>query len=70
MTELTEGDIFRGLITVAAPIVAGNVLQSGLELVDLFFVGRLGQEAIAGVAVSTSIVMVLMTVIIETPSSL
>lgn len=64
MTELTEGDIFRGLITVAAPIVAGNVLQSGLELVDLFFVGRLGSEAIAGVAMSTSIVMVLMTVII------
>ncbi|WP_292366058.1 MULTISPECIES: MATE family efflux transporter [unclassified Methanoculleus] len=64
MTELTEGDIFRGLITVAAPIVAGNVLQSGLELVDLFFVGRLGSEAIAGVAMSTSIVMVLMTIII------
>ncbi|HOI12888.1 MAG TPA: MATE family efflux transporter [Methanoculleus sp.] len=64
MSELTEGDLFRGLITIAAPIVAGNVLQSGLELVDLFFVGRLGSEAIAGVAMSTSIVMVLMTVII------
>lgn len=64
MSELTEGDLFRGLITIAAPIVAGNVLQSGLELVDLFFVGRLGAEAIAGVAMSTSIVMVLMTVII------
>ncbi|KDE56346.1 MATE family efflux transporter [Methanoculleus sp. MH98A] len=64
MSELTEGDLFRGLITIAAPIVAGNVLQSGLELVDLFFVGRLGSEAIAGVAMSTSIVMVLMTIII------
>jgi Na+-driven multidrug efflux pump len=64
MSELTEGDLFRGLLTIAAPIVAGNVLQSGLELVDLFFVGRLGSEAIAGVAMSTSIVMVLMTVII------
>jgi putative MATE family efflux protein len=64
MTNLTEGNLFRGLIAVAAPIVAGNLLQSGLELVDLFFVGRLGKEAIAGVAMSTSIVMVLMTVII------
>ncbi len=64
MSELTEGDLFRGLITIAAPIVAGNVLQSGLERVDLFFVGRLGAEAIAGVAMSTSIVMVLMTIII------
>jgi putative MATE family efflux protein len=64
MSDLTEGDLFRGLLVVAAPIVAGNVLQSGLELVDLFFVGRLGAEAIAGVAMSTSVVMVLMTIII------
>jgi len=64
MSDLTEGDLFRGLLVVAAPIVAGNVLQSGLELVDLFFVGRLGAEAIAGVAMSTSGVMVLMTIII------
>ena len=64
MTGLTEGDLFRGLITIAAPIVVGNVLQSGLELVDLFFVGRLGSEAIAGVAMGSSVIMVLMTVIV------
>lgn len=64
MSGLTEGDLFRGLITIAAPIVVGNVLQSGLELVDLFFVGRLGSEAIAGVAMGSSIIMVLMTVIV------
>ena len=64
MTGLTEGDLFRGLVAVAAPIVAGNVLQSVLEMVDLFFVGRLGYEAIAGVAMSSTIVMVLMTIII------
>jgi len=64
MTGLTEGDLFRGLVAVAAPIVAGNVLQSVLEMVDLFFVGRLGYEAIAGVAMSNTIVMVLMTIII------
>jgi len=64
MSDLTEGDLFRGLLVVAAPIVAANLLQSGLELVDLFFVGRLGAEAIAGVAMSTSGVMVLMTIII------
>lgn len=64
MTGLTEGNLLRGLLIVAAPIVAGNVLQSGLELVDLFFVGRLGAEAIAGVAMSTSVVMVIMTIIV------
>jgi putative MATE family efflux protein len=64
MTDLTEGNLFRGLIAVAAPIVAGNVLQSVLELVDLFFVGRLGYEAIAGVAMGGTVVMVLMTIVI------
>lgn len=64
MSDLTDGNLLRGLITIAAPIVVGNVLQSGLELVDLFFVGRLGNEAIAGVAMGSSVIMVLMTIIV------
>jgi putative MATE family efflux protein len=64
MSYLTEGNLGRGLLRVAAPIVAGNLLQSVLELVDLYFVGRLGAEAIAGVALSGTVVMVLMTIVI------
>jgi len=64
LNEITDGNILRGLLAVSLPIVVGNLLQSVLELVDLYFVGRLGADAIAGVAMSGTIIMVLMTVVI------
>ncbi|HDQ07495.1 MAG TPA: MATE family efflux transporter [Methanoculleus sp.] len=62
--NLTEGSIPRGLMTVAAPIIIGNILQSLVEVADLFFVGRLSPAAIAGVALSLTVIFVLMTVVI------
>jgi Na+-driven multidrug efflux pump len=61
---LTEGHLFRGLIAISLPIIASNLLQSVLEMVDLYFVGRLGANAIAGVAMSTTIIFVLATFIV------
>ena len=61
---LTEGHLFRGLITISLPIIASNLLQSVLEVVDLYFVGRLGADAIAGVAMSTTIIFVLATFVV------
>ena len=64
MSYITEGSTFKGFLTISAPIVANNVLQSVLEIVDLYFVGRLGAEAIAGVAMGGVIIMVLGSIII------
>ncbi|MBN1322683.1 MAG: MATE family efflux transporter [Methanotrichaceae archaeon] len=64
INEITEGSILRGLLAVSLPVMAGNMLQSVLEIVDLYFVGRLGAQAIAGVAMSGTVIMVLMTLII------
>jgi putative MATE family efflux protein len=61
---LTEGPLLRGLITISLPIIAANLLQSVLEVVDLYFVGRLGADAIAGVAMSSTIIFVLVTFIV------
>jgi putative MATE family efflux protein len=61
---LTEGHLLRGLITISLPIIAANLLQSVLEVVDLYFVGRLGADAIAGVAMSSTIIFVLATFIV------
>lgn len=62
--DLTKGPITRSLLTIAAPIVAGNILQSLVEVADLFFVGRLSPAAIGGVGLSISVIFVLMTLII------
>jgi putative MATE family efflux protein len=47
-----EGPITRALVTLAVPIILGNVLQTGYQLTDAFWVGRLGAAAVAAVSVS------------------
>lgn len=49
---LLEGPILTSLITLAVPIVFANILQAGYQLIDAFWVGRLGGDAVAAVAVS------------------
>jgi putative MATE family efflux protein len=47
-----EGPIGSALLRLAVPIILGNVLQTGYQLTDAFWVGRLGGAAVAAVAVS------------------
>ncbi len=47
-----EGPIGRALIVLAIPIILGNVLQTGYQLTDAFWVGRLGAAAVAAVSIS------------------
>jgi putative MATE family efflux protein len=54
-TALLEGPILKSLLRLAIPIVLANVLQAGYQLVDAFWVGRLGGAAVAAVSVSTPV---------------
>jgi Na+-driven multidrug efflux pump len=45
--RLTEGPILTSLVTLAEPIVLGNILQSLYQPTDAFWVGRLGGSAVA-----------------------
>jgi putative MATE family efflux protein len=47
-----EGPIGTALIRLGIPIILGNVLQTGYQLTDAFWVGRLGAAAVAAVSVS------------------
>lgn len=49
MKDLTQGPVRRHLMEMAVPIAAGMLFQTLYFLVDLYFVGRLGDAAIAGV---------------------
>jgi putative MATE family efflux protein len=62
--EITEGNLLHGLLSVSLPILVSNLLQGVVEIVDLYFVGRLGSDAIAGVALATSLIFFLVTVLI------
>ena len=50
MKDLTQGSITRLLIGLAVPIAIGMLFQTLYFLVDLYFVSRLGDAAIAGVS--------------------
>ena len=57
---ITEGNLQRGVIAIALPSVATMLLQTTNGLLDTFFVGSLGTEAVAAITVSGSLMFALM----------
>lgn len=48
----TEGPVGPALIRFAIPLMLGNLLQTGFQLTDAFWVGRLGASAVAAVSLN------------------
>jgi putative MATE family efflux protein len=57
---LLEGPIFSSLLKLAVPIMVANILQAAYQLVDAFWVGRLGGSSVAAVSVSTPVIFLTM----------
>ena len=60
MQDLTQGSVFRHLLKLAAPIAIGMLFQTLYVLVDLYFVARLGDAAIAGVSTAGNLQFIIM----------
>ena len=60
MKDLTEGSIASHLVRMALPIGIGMVFQTLYHLVDLYFVSRLGDAAIAGVSAAGNLQFLVM----------
>ncbi|MEJ1967249.1 MAG: MATE family efflux transporter [Rhizomicrobium sp.] len=60
--RLLEGPIPRSLFLLAFPIMGGNILQIAYQLVDAFWVGRLGASAVAAVSVSMPLMFLMMSI--------
>ena len=52
--DLTEGPIFKTLVKLAVPVTVSMVLFTVYLLMDLYFVGRLGPEAVAALSISSN----------------
>ncbi len=62
-TDLTQGSVFRHLITFSIPMLLGSTLQTAYSIVNALWVGNgLGAEAMAALAVSFPIFFLLMAV--------
>ncbi len=60
MRDLTQGPIPGHLVAMAAPIAAGMLAQTLYFLIDLYFVARLGDTALAGVGAAGIAMFVVM----------
>lgn len=50
--KFTEGKILNSLVSLALPIIFANILQTAYQLIDTFWLGRLGADAVAAVSIS------------------
>src|SRR6187399_2455654 len=62
LRDLTQGAIWRHLVGMAVFIGAGLIVNTLYMLIDLYFVSRLGKEAVAGVASAGSAMYITMSV--------
>jgi len=62
MRDLTQGAIWRHLVSMAVFIGAGLIVNTLYMLIDLYFVSRLGKEAVAGVASAGTAMYITMSV--------
>ena len=60
MKDLTQGPIARLLVAMAVPIAVGMLFQTLYFLVDLYFVSRLGDAAIAGVSTAGTVSFIIL----------
>jgi len=60
MKDLTQGSIPKHVIEMAVPMAIGMTVQTLYFMVDLYFVGRLGEVALAGVSAAGNTMFMIM----------
>jgi putative MATE family efflux protein len=61
VSRLTEGPIGKALWSLSIPIVLSNTLYTSHQLINTFWVGRLGATAVAAVSVSFPVLFLLVS---------
>lgn len=59
--NLTEGDVFRPLMLLSIPIVLSQLLQVAYNLIDTYWVGQLGAEAVSMISFSWPIIFLMIS---------
>lgn len=54
--DLLKGDSAKTLLKISIPVIILNVLKAGYNIVDMFWLGQLGKEYLAGVSASIFLV--------------
>src|ERR1700712_5668844 len=62
--DYTEGSIRKALFLLAIPMILEMVMESVFAVVDIFFVGKLGKEAVSTVGLIESVMAIVYSVAI------
>lgn len=62
--NFTEGSIRKAVFLLAVPMIAEMIMESVFAVVDIFFVGKLGNEAVATVGLTESVLTLVYSVAI------
>lgn len=62
MNDLTQGSVTKHLLGLSAFMAVSMIFQTLYYLADLYFVGRLGKEAIAAVGLSGNLMIVVLAI--------
>lgn len=62
--EITGGSLSKALLVLAAPLFVQNLVQVLQQVVDIFWLGRLGGDAVAAVGLSFPVTSVLLAVVV------
>src|SRR4029077_17134596 len=62
--DYTSGNLNRAILLLAIPMVLEMVLESLFAVVDVFFVGRLGANAVATVGLTESLLSLVFAIAI------
>ncbi|MBI2683612.1 MAG: MATE family efflux transporter [Acidobacteriales bacterium] len=62
MQDLTKGSITKNILAMTSFMLVTMVVQTLYFLVDLYFVGRLGKEAVAAVSLSGNLMFIVLAV--------
>lgn len=60
--KFTEGKILTSLTSLALPIIFANILQTTYQLIDTFWLGRLGANAVAAVSLSFPVLFLVLSI--------
>ena len=59
--SLNDSKLIKTLFTIAWPIIMANILQTAYQLIDTFWLGRLGANAVAAVSISFPILFLILS---------